>query len=159
MRRKDAQLAKVIAAAYERVIRRNKGSATKSQVREEGRDEIANIVAGTDYIEEILDALVEKEDRRRIAQGNDAQLDLLSGEERAFEGMWALGDGRRVQKKYVVEDDYIRHLQVKGKANADSNKAWKKDQREAEALLPLMRGGKVTLPEAVTKWRQENGKQ
>jgi hypothetical protein len=155
----DKQLTKIVAAAYDRVLARNNGHATRAEVFKEALEEVAALGLGDHLIAEIADNAVEKEDKRRIAQGNDSQLDLLSGEEAAFEGLWALGDGRRVQKKHVVEDDYVRHLKVAGKSFADHEKSWRKDQREATELLPHMRGGKVTLPQAVASWREVNGKQ
>lgn len=146
--RKDSQRAD---AAYEAIATRNAGRVPDLVLV---RDEIEATIpaAAIDVLQdEYYWQLTQGADNRALKRGRSSQLGLFSGDPEALDGYVALGDQARVKKRFMVNADWVTHLQLMNENVQDVTHRYLTEQGDHSKLQPYLAQG-MTTEEALEAW-------
>lgn len=148
--RKDSQSAD---AAYEAIAARNAGRVPDLVLV---RDEIVAtmpVAAISVLQDEYYWQLTRGADERALKRGRSPQLGLFSGVPEALDGFVSLGDQARVKKRYMLNADWVTHLQLMNGNVQDVNLRYLTEQADHSKLLPYLAQG-MTTEDALAAWRR-----
>jgi len=127
-----------------------------SDVREEIRAELASESVNNELLDEFAAQLTRAADKRH-AGSDSQQLDLLTGEPAALDAIWKIGDGKRVTARRANRNELLAWLDIRGRNAAAVVAAYEKDRVTAAELLVHMSDDKVTVEEAVSRYKATQG--
>lgn len=126
-------------------------------VREEIRAELASESVNNELLDEFASQLTQAADKRHTTRADSQQLDLLTGEPAALDAVWKLGDGRRVMARRANRNELLAWIDIRGRNAAAVIAAYEKDRVTAAELLVHMADDKVTVEEAVSRYKAAQG--
>jgi len=143
--------------AYERVARRSAGRLDDLSAV---RVEIEQSIPAAD-VARLQDAyfwqLTRGADERALHRGRSQQIGLFSGQADALDGYVALGDTARVKRRFMVNADWVAHLQLMQDNVQDVNRRYLTEQSDHAKLLPYLAQG-MTTEEALAAYRRAQPK-
>jgi hypothetical protein len=153
---KESRYRKIAAECYERVMQEVGGRFDVEDVRDVLVEEILSQGVTDDIVDDFVDGLLAAEDKKRTRAGDSRQLDLFSGEDAAFDAVWALGGGERVQARHATKPDVYARLGLRATNLSLAADAFAREQEKMARLLPYMIDETVTVPTAFEAWRRDN---
>lgn len=94
-------------------------------------------------------------DKRKLAQGRSAQLNLFSGDPEALDGFMALGDGRRVRVRNAMGVDWIANLDLQHQNVEDVMNTYHASMRQHALIAPYLAQG-LTTEDAVRAYVRDH---
>ena len=149
------QYHKVAGAAYDRVADRG-GHFELGDLVEEVLGDLVDIVDVSELLRTVALTLVQTVDDRRTASADAAQLDLLTGEAKALDVVWRLGDGWRIRARYATRADALKWIDLRAQNARRVAEAYSRDRDRIAVLLPFLNGS-TTVAVAVDAYRADQG--
>jgi hypothetical protein len=143
----------VAADVWDRIADRENGRVDLTICRQEVFEVLRTEQVADDIVEEMAEALVRKEERRRSPR--DKQPSLLS--EEWLDVYWATDDNVRVQAGVTVLADYQKHMARVNENREAVNKAADQENRVFLELLPYLASDPaLTARDAQKLWAEEH---
>lgn len=107
----------------------------------------------TALLDEYYWQLTRAADERALRRGRSPQLGLFTGQPESLDGYVALGDVARVKKRYMVNADWVTHLQLMNDNVQEVSHRYLLEQADHAKLLPYLAAGLTTEKALEEYWR------
>jgi hypothetical protein len=147
---------KIAAEVYDRVMAESGGRCNIEDIRDALLTEVLAQGITDDIVDEFVAGLLSAEDNRRSSDSGDEQLDLFSGDPAAYDTVWRVGAGDRVQVKYATRVDWQARIGLKVQNVDRVRSALAREQKRQAQLWPYLVDDTVTIPQAIAAWQTDN---